>query len=50
MRSLALVKIPGSALAVITAIAAAQVANLSFEIPHHHLQLAWTLTRVLIQL
>ena len=50
MRSLALVKIPGSALAVIAAVAAAQVANLSFEIPHHQLQLAWTLTRVLIQL
>ena len=50
MRSLVLVKIPGSALAVITAVAAAQVAHLSFEIPIHQLQLAWTLTRVLIQL
>jgi len=50
MRSLVLVKIPGSALAVITAVAAAQVAHLSFEIPLHQLQLAWTLTRVLIQL
>jgi hypothetical protein len=50
MRSMVLVKIPGSALAVITAVAAAQIANLSFEIPTHHLQLAWTLTRVLIQL
>lgn len=50
MRSLVLVKIPGSALAVITAVAAAQIANLSFEIPIHQLQLAWTLTRVLIQL
>jgi hypothetical protein len=50
MRSLALVKTPGSALALITAVAAAQVANLSFELPFHQLQLAWTLTRVLIQL
>jgi hypothetical protein len=50
MRSLVLVKIPGSALAVITAVAAAQVANLSIGIPLHQLQLAWTLTRVLIQL
>jgi len=50
MRSLVLVKIPGSALAVITAVAAAQIAILSFEIPIHHFQLAWTLTRVLIQL
>jgi hypothetical protein len=50
MRSLVLVKIPGSALAVVTAVAAAQVANLSLELPIHQLQLAWTLTRVLIQL
>jgi hypothetical protein len=50
MRSLALVKVPGAALAVIVATAAAQVANLSFEIPLHQLQFAWTLTRVLLQL
>jgi hypothetical protein len=50
MRSLALVKVPGAALAVVAAAAVAQVANLSFEIPLHQLQLAWTLTRVLIQL
>lgn len=50
MRSLALAKVPGAALAVIAAAAAAQVVNLSFEIPFHQLQLAWTLTRVLIQL
>jgi len=50
MRSLVLVKIPGSALAVITAVAAAQVVNLSIGIPLHQLRLAWTLTRVLIQL
>ena len=50
MRSLVLVKIPGAAVAVIVATATAQLANLSFEIPFHQLQLAWTLTRVLIQL
>ena len=50
MRSLVLLKIPGTAAAVFTALAAAQLANLSFEIPFHQLQLAWTLTRVLIQL
>ena len=50
MRSLVVVKIPGAVLAVIAAVTAAQVANLSFEIPFHQLQLAWTLTRVLIQL
>ena len=50
MRSLVFVKIPGSALALITAVAAAQVVNLSIELPLHQLQLAWTLTRVLIQL
>ena len=50
MRSLALVKLPGAALAVILATAAASVANLTIEIPLHQLQLAWTLTRVLIQL
>ena len=50
MRSLAVVKVPGAALAVIAAAAAAQVASLSIEIPFHQIQLAWTLTRVLIQL
>ena len=50
MRSLAVVKVPGTALAVIAAVAAAQVASLSIEIPFQQLQLAWTLTRVLIQL
>ncbi len=50
MRSLVLVRIPGTVAAVLTAAAAAQLANLSFEIPFHQLQLAWTLTRVLIQL
>ena len=50
MRSLVVVKIPGAALAVIAALTAAQVTHLSFEIPFHQLQLAWTLTRVLIQL
>lgn len=50
MRSLVVVRIPGTALAVIAAVTAAHVANLSFEIPFHQLQLAWTLTRVLIQL
>ena len=50
MRSMVFVKVPGTALAVIAAVTAAQIANLSFEIPSHHLQLAWTLTRVLIQL
>ena len=50
MRSLALIKVPGAALALIAAAAAAQVVNLSVDIPLHQLQLAWTLTRVLIQL
>jgi len=50
MRSTALVKVPGAALAVVAAVAAAHVASLSFEIPLNQLQLAWTLTRVLIQL
>lgn len=50
MRSLAYVKIPGAALAVAAAAAALQLANLSFEIPFHQFRLAWTLTRVLIQL
>lgn len=50
MRSQALAKVPGAALAVIAAAVAAHVANLSFEIPLNQLQLAWTLTRVLIQL
>lgn len=50
MRSLALVKVPGAALAVIAAAAVAQLETLSIEIPLHQLQLAWTLTRVLIQL
>jgi hypothetical protein len=50
MRSLALVKAPAVAVVVIIAAVTAQVANLSFEIPHHQLQLAWTLTRVLLQL
>ena len=50
MRSLVLVKVPGAAIAVVAATAAAQLANLSLELPFHHLRLAWTLTRVLIQL
>lgn len=50
MRSLALAKVPGAALMLVAAAAAAQVVNLSIEIPLHQLQLAWTLTRVLIQL
>jgi hypothetical protein len=50
MRSLALVKVPAAACILLVAAATAQVANLSFEIPHHQLQLAWTLTRVLLQL
>ena len=50
MRSLVLVKVPGAAIALLTAATAAQLANLSLEIPFHQLQLAWTLTRVLIQL
>lgn len=50
MRSLALVKIPGTALTVAAAVTVAHLVNLSFEIPLHQFQLAWTLTRVLIQL
>ncbi len=50
MRSLALVKVSGVILAVAAAAVAAQLGNLSFEIPSQQLRLAWTLTRVLIQL
>ena len=50
MRSLALVKIPGATLAVAAVASLAQLATISFELPLHQLQLAWTLTRVLIQL
>ena len=50
MRSLVLVKVPGGVMALLGAVAAAQAVNLNFEIPFHQLQLAWTLTRVLIQL
>jgi hypothetical protein len=50
MRSLALVKIPGAALAIGAAAAAAQLVSLGLALPTHQLQLAWTLTRVLIQL
>jgi hypothetical protein len=50
MRSMALEKLPGTALTVVTAVTVAQLVHLSFEIPFHQFQLAWTLTRVLIQL
>ena len=50
MRSLALVKVPSAACAVAAAAATAQIVNLSVDIPFQQLQLAWTLTRVLLQL
>jgi len=50
MRSLVVVKVPVAALVVGVAAAVAQLTHISFEIPTHQLQLAWTLTRVLIQL
>jgi hypothetical protein len=50
MRSLALAKVTGAAGVVLVAAVAVQVANLSLIIPHQQLRLAWTLTRVLIQL
>ena len=51
MRSLALLRssvVAGGA--VLAVVAAVQVANLSVAIPVHHLRLAWTLARVLVQL
>ena len=50
MRSLAIQRY--SAAAAITAFGAIalQVSNLGFEIPFQQLKLAWTLTRVLLQL
>jgi hypothetical protein len=50
MRSLELQRY--SKFAAITALTAtaAHAVNLSFDIPMQHLQLAWTLTRVLLQL
>ncbi len=50
MRSLAFERLPGTALTVAAAVTVAQLVNLSIEIPIHQFQLAWTLTRVLIQL
>jgi len=50
MRSLALAKVTGTAVVLLIAAAAVQVANLSLNIPDQQLRLAWTLTRVLIQL
>jgi hypothetical protein len=51
MRSLALLRLSAAACgSVALLIAAAQVTNLSLQIPEHQLRLAWTLARVLIQL
>jgi len=50
MRSLAFERLPGTALTVAAAVTVAQLVHLSIEIPFHQFQLAWTLTRVLIQL
>ena len=51
MRSLALLRFSVAACGVVAlGAAAAQVANLPLTIPVQQLQLAWTLTRVLIQL
>jgi hypothetical protein len=51
MKSVALFRYSAVACAVAAlATAAAHLANLSLAVPHAQLQLAWTLTKVLIQL
>ena len=50
MRSLALQKYSAAAMVAALAATAAHAMNLSLEIPLSQLQLAWTLTRVLLQL
>lgn len=51
MRSLALLRVSAAAgVLALVAATAAQAANLSLSIPVHHLRVAWTLARILIQL
>ena len=51
MRSLALLRLSAAACGLAAVLAAvAQVTTTSLQIPDHQLRLAWTLTRVLIQL
>ena len=51
MRSLALPRFSAVALGATALVAAtAHLADLSLNIPVHHIRLAWTLARVLIQL
>ena len=50
MRSLALQKYSAAAMVAALAATAAHAMNLSLDIPLGQLQLAWTLTRVLLQL
>ena len=50
MRSMAVQKYSAAAMVAALAATAAQAMNLSFEFPLQHLELAWTLTRVLLQL
>ena len=51
MRTVAPLRLSVAASAsVVLAAAAAQLANMPFSIPTHHIRLAWTLAQVLIQL
>ncbi|MFV2072869.1 MAG: hypothetical protein ACC742_09495 [Thermoanaerobaculales bacterium] len=50
MRSLVLQRYSAAAAVLVLAAAAAQVVNLDLALPAQHLRLAWTLTRVLLQL
>ncbi len=50
MRSLALQKYSAAAMVAALAATAAHAMNLSLDIPLRQLHLAWTLTRVLLQL
>jgi hypothetical protein len=50
MRSLAIQKYSAAALATGFGAAALQILNLNFDFPLQQLKLAWTLTRVLLQL
>jgi len=50
MRSLAIQKYSAATLATGFSAAALQILNLNFDFPLQQLKLAWTLTRVLLQL
>ena len=50
MRSMTLSKYSGIAAAATVVATASQALNLSLELPLQHIQLAWALTRVLLQL